>query len=349
MKKHLLICLSSLFFIGCASISSTTYNSTTYVDELLDRGNFAELYYYIVNANNKNIDEAKFKSAILEKTGGAKNSSFFNLAAKQINNAYYPSVNFFIEAHKFIQEARKDSLVTEEQAIELDATLKENFEKKFFNTAELTNFTEIVKLWPDIKIKSDEIFQEKLRHLMLETDSSVESFFPIYIYFKNSNNTIGKTQALTAMQVHVKKNISASKNLSDLEPVFKYIQVTGDRSLDAKIISSIENMNLKKSEINSSVKELFPDFYKKYISQIKSNKNSLNESTSSILIEACNGIKEDAKRLRCLQEIMLSKSQNFAQPDNGVQDLKKAFASISGAVNSGINFQKYQAIALGMS
>ena len=159
---------------------------------------------------------------------------------------------------------------------------------------------------------------------------------------------IGKTQTLTAMQIQAEKNIASSKNLSDINPVFKYIRVTGDRSLDAKITSSIKNMNLRRSEINNSVKELFPDFYKEYTSEIKNNKNknNLNGGASSILIEACNGIKDDAKRLSCLQEIMSSKSQNFTQTDNGIQDLKKAFASISGAVNSGINFQKYQAIAL---
>ena len=345
MKKHLLIYLSTLFFIGCASVSPTAY-----VDKLLERGDFAELYYYVVIANDKNVDQTKFKNAILSKTGGAKNSSFFNLAAKQINIAYHPHVDFFIDTHKFIQEARKDNLVTEAQALQLDEILQENLEKNFFDIPELTSSTAIGKLWPDIKIKSDEIFQEKLRDLTLATDSSVESFFPIYIYFQKSNNMIGKTQTLTAMQIQAEKNIASSKNLSDINPVFKYIQVTGDRSLDAKITSPIKNMNLRRSEINNSVKELFPDFYKEYTSEIKNNKNknknNLNGGASSILIEACNGIKDDAKRLSCLQEIMSSKSQNFAQTDNGIQDLKKAFASISGAVNSGINFQKYQAIAL---
>ena len=257
MKKHLLIYLSTLFFIGCASVSPTAY-----VDKLLERGDFAELYYYVVIANDKNVDQTKFKNAILSKTGGAKNSSFFNLAAKQINNAYYPSVNFFIEAHKFIQEARKDNLVTEAQALQLDEILQANLEKNFFDIPELASSTAIGKLWPDIKIKSDEIFQEKLRDLTLATDSSVESFFPIYIYFQKSNNMIGKTQTLKAMQIQAEKNIASSKNLSDINPVFKYIRVTGDRSLDAKITSSIKNMNLRRSEINNSVKELFPDFYR---------------------------------------------------------------------------------------
>lgn len=340
MKKYLPIYLSTLFFIGCASVSPTAY-----VDKLLERGDFAELYYYVVISNDKNVDQTKFKNAILSKTGDAKNSSFFNLAVKQIDIAYYPHVDFFIDTNKFIQEARKDNLVTEAQALQLDKILQENLEKNFFDIPELTNSAAIGKLWPDIKIKSDKIFQEKLRDLMLDTDSSVESFFPIYIYFQKSNNTIGKTQTLTAMQIQAEKNISSSKNPSDLNPIFKYIQVTGDRSLDAKITSSIKNMNLRRSEINNSVKELFPDFYKEYTSEIK-NKKKLNGGASSILIEACNGIKEDAKRLNCLQEIMSSKSQNFAQTDNGIQDLKKTFASISGAVNSGINFQKYQAIAL---
>ena len=340
MKKYLPIYLSTLFFIGCASVSPTAY-----VDKLLERGDFAELYYYVVISNDKNVDQTKFKNAILSKTGDAKNSSFFNLAVKQIDIAYYPHVDFFIDTNKFIQEARKDNLVTEAQALQLDKILQENLEKNFFDIPELTNSAAIGKLWPDIKIKSDKIFQEKLRDLMLDTDSSVESFFPIYIYFQKSNNTIGKTQTLTAMQIQAEKNIASSKNLSDINPVFKYIQVTGDRSLDAKITSSIKNMNLRRSEINNSVKELFPDFYKEYTSEIK-NKKKLNGGASSILIEACNGIKEDAKRLNCLQEIMSSKSQNFAQTDNGIQDLKKTFASISGAVNSGINFQKYQAIAL---
>lgn len=71
MKKYLLIYLSALFFAGCASVSPTAY-----VDKLLDQGEYAELYYYVVIANDKNVDQLKFKNAILSKTGGAKNPNF---------------------------------------------------------------------------------------------------------------------------------------------------------------------------------------------------------------------------------------------------------------------------------
>ena len=168
---------------------------------------------------------------------------------------------------------------------------------------------------------------------------------PIYNYFLKSNNSTEATRTLNAMQILAEKHIASSQNPSDLNPVIKYIQTTGDRSLDAKITSAIQKINPRRSEINSSIRELFPEFYRNYTYELR-KQSDIRQDNSSILIEACNGIQDEAKRLSCLQEVISRKSATLTQTDNGIQDLKKAFASISGAVNAGINFQRYQAIAL---
>ena len=340
MKKYLLIYLSALFFAGCASVSPTAY-----VDKLLDQGEYAELYYYVVIANDKNVDQLKFKNAILSKTGGAKNPNFFNLAVKQINTAYHPHVDYFIDTNKFIQEALGDILITQTQAQQLNEILSDSLDKNYFNIPEITSSTAIATLWPDAKAKSDKVFRDKLNDLSQDTDPSIESFFPIYNYFLKSNNSTEATRTLNAMQILAEKHIASSQNPSDLNPVIKYIQTTGDRSLDAKITSAIQKINPRRSEINSSIRELFPEFYRNYTYELR-KQSDIRQDNSSILIEACNGIQDEAKRLSCLQEVISRKSATLTQTDNGIQDLKKAFASISGAVNAGINFQRYQAIAL---
>ena len=330
MKKYLLIYLSALFFAGCASVSPTAY-----VDKLLDQGEYAELYYYVVIANDKNVDQLKFKNAILSKTGGAKNPNFFNLAVKQINTAYHPHVDYFIDTNKFIQEALGDNLITQTQAQQLNEILSDSLDKNYFNIPEITSSTAIATLWPDAKAKSDKVFRDKLNDLSQDTDPSIESFFPIYNYFLKSNNSTEATRTLNAMQILAEKHIASSQNPSDLNPVIKYIQTTGDRSLDAKITSAIQKINPRRSEINSSIRELFPEFYRNYTYELR-KQSDIRKDNSSILIEACNGIQDEAKRLSCLQEVISRKSATLTQRYQAIALEPSKAVSVLKATNKNI-------------
>ena len=69
-------------------------------------------------------------------------------------------------------------------------------------------------------------------------------------------------------------------------------------------------------------------------------------SQSSVLLEACNSIQVPEKRLLCLKELMKASGGATAPEDTSVSALKDAFASIEGAVSSGLNYSRYQDIAL---
>lgn len=66
----------------------------------------------------------------------------------------------------------------------------------------------------------------------------------------------------------------------------------------------------------------------------------------SILLEACNAIQDGAKRLQCFQETINRRDPVDSKNEQSIQKLKNAFASIEGAVNSGLNFMTFQTLAL---
>lgn len=70
---------------------------------------------------------------------------------------------------------------------------------------------------------------------------------------------------------------------------------------------------------------------------------------NSMLLEACNSIDDKDKRLSCLKE--LSELSRTSAPANSAMKaaadrVKNAFASVSGAVNSGISYNNYSSLIL---
>lgn len=67
---------------------------------------------------------------------------------------------------------------------------------------------------------------------------------------------------------------------------------------------------------------------------------------SSALIDACNAVSDNKQRLACFNELMGLKAASGAQSEAAGKRVKSAFASIAGAVGSGMSYNSYAALVL---
>jgi len=67
----------------------------------------------------------------------------------------------------------------------------------------------------------------------------------------------------------------------------------------------------------------------------------------SLLLEACNALNDSAKRLQCLQELMRGRVETPpSDATRGLTELRRAFTSVQGAVDTGISLAQYRTISL---
>lgn len=67
---------------------------------------------------------------------------------------------------------------------------------------------------------------------------------------------------------------------------------------------------------------------------------------SSALMDACNAVSDKKQRLACFSELMGLKAASGAQSEAAGKRVKSAFASIAGAVGSGMSYNSYAALVL---
>ena len=67
---------------------------------------------------------------------------------------------------------------------------------------------------------------------------------------------------------------------------------------------------------------------------------------SSVLMDACNALSDKKQRLACFNELMSLKAASGAQSEAADKRLRSAFASIAGAVGSGLSYNAYAALVL---
>ncbi len=70
------------------------------------------------------------------------------------------------------------------------------------------------------------------------------------------------------------------------------------------------------------------------------------QAQSTMLLEACNAIEDKDKRLACFSELSSLKASTATDAAAAGKKVKNAFASIAGAVNSGISLNNYSTLIL---
>lgn len=68
---------------------------------------------------------------------------------------------------------------------------------------------------------------------------------------------------------------------------------------------------------------------------------------SSLMLEACNALKDSVRRLACLQELLKSKPEAPHKSElRGLSEMRRAFSSIKGSVDVGVSLSQYRSISL---
>lgn len=253
---------SALALAGCATSIET---------RMLERGQLAEAYTSTLGGYSgaKAEDKNRVVAEILSKTGGAKSTKFKEMLSNYMENhaqnqlffAYFPDV---------LGQGLKDGLISSAQHLELIDQLLFQVEKESIQSPSLLQDSSIKAAFPELGRYRAKIALGEFAKLQLDPNASLNQYLPIYRLFTESKDEASAQRVRAAMRVKAEAQLKASDkiltNVVAAQPIFEYIKLTGDRSLDTAMIDALIKVKLTRSELTKGdIPTLFPTFAKEKI------------------------------------------------------------------------------------
>ena len=262
MKKLIISLVAILTLAGCATSVET---------RMIERGELAEVYVFSVSGDHGATDSEKSRvvSEILSETGGAKGTKFIELLSRYMETIHHSDV-FFLSFPQVLTKAEKDGLISSSQHTELSDQMLYLLEKESIQSPRLQANSSIKSAYPEFGRYRTKIAMGEFDKLQADPNSSLEQYIPIYRLFSESKNEASALRVLTAMRVKAEAQLKASNetatNVVSVQPIFDYIKMTGDRTLDTAIMGALVKVKLTRTELtNGDIPKLFPAFAKEKI------------------------------------------------------------------------------------
>ncbi len=277
MKNKLLVLVAALALVGCARSIEM---------RMIKQGEFAEAYFETLayRAKESNNDKAKVVTEILSKTGGAKETKF-----KELLSSFMESrprwASFFLDMQLVLRQGVIDGLINQDQQAELSDQLLYLLAKDSISSPALLKEEGIAAAFPTAgKYRARIALNEFAK---LQADPNITGLLPyvsIYQFFIETHDDADAEKVRVAMRSKAENLLKASDttltNLSAAEPLFTYIKVTDDRTLDSGVVAALGKVKLTRNNLKAGdIPTLFPAFAKERLasSVVKLNVTSQND------------------------------------------------------------------------
>ncbi len=277
MKKLLLALIATLALVGCAN---------TPEKRMLKQGSYAEAYFETQTgrAGKNDSDRATVVSEVLSKTGGAKETRFKDLLSNYMDRKK-KSMWFFLDMQQVLRQGVKDGLISSEQQAELGDQLLFLLAKESIESPGLLKEERVIAAFPAAGKHRSKIALSQFANLQADPNIvGLLVYVPLYQFFVETHDEASAGKVRAAMRSKAENQLKASDstltNLSAVEPLFTYLKVTGDRTLDSAVLVALAKVKLTRSDLTAgNIPTLFPTFAKERLgsSVIKLNITSQND------------------------------------------------------------------------
>lgn len=276
IATSLLLC-AALTIVGCA---------TSIEKQMLEQGSYAEVYFdsQIGRLSKSESEKANVVSEVLSKTGGAKETRFKDLLSNYMESKP-KSMWFFLDMQTVLRQGVKDGLISSDQQAELGDQLLYLLAKESIQSPGLLKEERITTAFPTAGKYRSKIALSEFAKLQADPNIvGVLPYIPLYQFFVDTNDEAAAGSVRTAMRSKVENQLkggdSTLPNLSAAEPLFSYIRVTGDRTLDSSVLAALAKVKFARIDLTTgNIPSLFPTYAKEKLanSVVKLNITSQND------------------------------------------------------------------------
>ena len=231
---------------------------------MAEGGHYARAYAMVHEDGPYKGDRQSLVQFIQESTKAKGGTVFLDSFRQSIQFDTPKDARFFLVHLRNINFAYEDKLISAGQKTDLVNLLALQFTMQALKSPDLLQNKELLSA---LSVSSDKstLADRALEVLTSTNDKELEKYFPVFSAYKTANNTAGMERAVKAMRPLVDGPTTTLKGQKvgfyALEIFVRYVEVTGDRSMDEKILGLLGETKLSKANLDV-VEKVFPDYSK---------------------------------------------------------------------------------------
>ena len=253
---HALSLVIAMALTGCA----TQYGPKT----MAEGGHYSRAYAMVHEDGPYKGERQSLVQFIQESTKAKGATVFLDSFKKSIQYDTPKDARFFQSNLRNINFAYEDKLISAGQKTELLNLLALQLTLQALKSPELLNNKELLSAL-NVSADKSALADRALEVLTSTNEKELEKYFPVFNAYKDESNTAGMERALKAMRPLVDGPTTTLKGQKvgfyALELFVRYVEVTGDRSMDEKILGLLGETKLSKANLDV-VEKVFPDYSK---------------------------------------------------------------------------------------
>lgn len=253
---HALSLVIAMALTGCA----TQYGPKT----MAEGGHYSRAYAMVHEDGPYKGERQSLVQFIQESTKAKGATVFLDSFKKSIQYDTPKDARFFQTNLRNINFAYEDKLISAGQKTDLLNLLALQLTLQALKSPELLNNKELLSAL-NVSADKSALADRALEVLTSTNEKELEKYFPVFKAYQDESNTAGMERALKAMRPLVDGPTTTLKGQKvgfyALELFVRYVEVTGDRSMDEKILGLLGETKLSKANLDV-VEKVFPDYSK---------------------------------------------------------------------------------------
>lgn len=257
--------MKTMHALGLVIAMALTGCATQFGPRTMAEGGHYSRAYAMVHEDGPFKGERQAVVQFIQETVKSKGGTgFFDSFKQSILHDSPKDERFFQTNLRNINFAQEDKLISAVQKTELLNLLTLQFSMQALKSPDLLNNKELLSAL-NVSADKSALADRALEVLTSTNDKELEKYFPVFSAYKEENNTAGMERALKAMRPLVDGPTTTLKGQKvgfyALELFVRYVEVTGDRSMDEKILGLLGETKLSKANLDV-VEKVFPDYSK---------------------------------------------------------------------------------------
>ena len=242
---HALSLVIAMALTGCA---------TQYGPKTMAEGGHYSRAYAMVHEDGPHKGERQSLVQFIQESTKAKGATVFLDSFKQSIQYDTPKDTRFFQSNlRNINFAYEDKLISAGQKTDLLNLLALQLTLQALKSPELLNNKELLSAL-NVSANKSALADRALEVLTSTNEKELEKYFPVFNAYKDESNTAGMERALKAMRPLVDGPTTTLKGQKvgfyALELFVRYLEVTGDRSMDEKILGLLGETKLSKANLD---------------------------------------------------------------------------------------------------
>ena len=257
--------MKTMHALGLVIAMALTGCATQYGPKTMAEGGHYSRAYAMVHEDGPYKGERQALVQFIQESTKAKGATvFLDSFKKSIQYDTPKDARFFQTNLRNINFAYEDKLISAGQKTDLLNLLALQLTLQALKSPELLNNKELLSAL-NVSADKSALADRALEVLTSTNEKELEKYFPVFNAYKDESNTAGMERALKAMRPLVDGPTTTLKGQKvgfyALELFVRYVEVTGDRSMDEKILGLLGETKLSKANLDV-VEKVFPDYSK---------------------------------------------------------------------------------------